>query len=223
MLATQGYAIVRGVLSRAEVEALREEAERLQAGRPTPCLRFLEAKSAAVRSFAASESIGRLLPQGMTLVRSMLFDKSAQYNWPVAWHQDLTICVAERHEVPGYGPWTTKEGLAHVQPPDSLLQRMLAVRVHLDDAPASNGALRLIPGSHRAGKCTSEQVQRLTRGAPHIAECLAGDVLLMRPLVLHSSPRAREPRRRRVVHLEFARSADLAPPLRWLSQSAAAL
>ena len=48
-----------------------------------------------------------------------------------------------------------------------------------------------------------------------ICEAAAGDVLLMKPLLLHASSKAEAPGHRRVVHLEFARREMLAEGLRW--------
>ena len=149
-------------------------------------------------------------------VRGIAFDKHAASNWAVAWHQDLSIAVARRpapaDEPEGFGPWSTKEGVVHVEPPAALLAGMLTVRVHLDDADAGNGALRVRPGSHGAGRLAdpSEWV-----GPPEETLCVrAGDAVLMRPLLLHASSKAETPTRRRVLHVEFS-AAELPPPLRW--------
>src|SRR5262245_19142503 len=53
-------------------------------------------------------------------VRAIYFDKSREANWMVSWHQDLTLAVRARVEIPGFGPWSTKEGIPHVQPPIEL-------------------------------------------------------------------------------------------------------
>ena len=78
-------------------------------------------------------------------VRGTLFDKTRTANWLVPWHQDLTICVESRLDVSGYGPWTLKAGVCHVQPPTSVLERMLCLRIHLDDGNEDNGPLRVLP------------------------------------------------------------------------------
>ena len=96
-------------------------------------------------------------------VRGILFDKTSAANWLVPWHQDLTICVASRVDVPGYGPWTVKAGVSHVQAPISILEKMLSVRIHLDDCDADNGALRVLPGTHRLGRLTGEQISEQQR------------------------------------------------------------
>lgn len=66
-------------------------------------------------------------------VRAILFDKTPVTNWGLAWHQDRTIAVSTRHEMPGYGPWSLKAGLQHVEPPFDVIESMLTLRIHLDD------------------------------------------------------------------------------------------
>ncbi len=138
-------------------------------------------------------------------VRAILFDKSSDTNWLVAWHQDLTIAVREKRQVSGFGPWSAKEGISHVQPPLELLEHMLTLRLHLDDADAGNGALRVLPGSHTLGKLDSDRIQSLRTEIPeHLCTANPGDVLLMRPLLLHASGKSTDARHRRVLHIEFA-------------------
>lgn len=148
-------------------------------------------------------------------VRGIYFDKRPETNWLVAWHQDLTLALKEQTEMTGFGPWSVKEGVPHVQPPMMLLEQMLAVRLHLDDADAGNGALRVLPGTHRLGRLSAEAIQgcRETREEV-LCEAKAGDVLLMRPLLLHASSRSSSPRRRRVLHIEYA-GFELPAPLEW--------
>ncbi len=145
------------------------------------------------------------LPGEPKPVRALAFDKSVAVNWVVTWHQDLTLAVRERVEVPGFGPWSVKGGIPHVQPPVEWLESMLAVRLHLDDADESNGALRVLPGTHRLGRLTPDQIQELRRQGPEVlCRVRTGDALLMRPLILHASRRTESPRSRRVIHLEYA-------------------
>ncbi|MFC4158135.1 phytanoyl-CoA dioxygenase family protein [Chitinimonas lacunae] len=159
----------------------------------------------------------RLGPQAR-LVRALYFDKTAARNWQVGWHQDLSIAVSEAAELPGFSAWSSKAGVVHVQPPDALLARMLTVRLHLDPADRDNGALWVLPGSHRQGRLAEEGIDAATAlGEPVLIAAAAGDVLLMRPLLLHASRKALTAARRRVLHLEY--SADELPaPLRWALQ-----
>jgi len=148
-------------------------------------------------------------------VRGTLFDKTSTANWLVPWHQDLTICVESRLDVAGYGPWTLKAGVRHVQPPTSVLERMLSLRVHLDDCDENNGALRVLPGTHQAGRLTSDQIAMQRRAVvPVTCSAAAGDVVLMRPLLVHASSAAVNAAHRRVIHIDYA-SSQLDGGLKW--------
>ncbi|NBV20503.1 MAG: phytanoyl-CoA dioxygenase [Proteobacteria bacterium] len=176
-------------------------------------------REAAVAELARSEGLLALVrphvPAEPLPVRAIYFDKSPEANWLVAWHQDLTLAVRARAEVPGFGPWSTKEGVPHVQPPMALLEQMLAVRLHFDDADEVNGALRVMPETHRLGRLSAESIQTFRSSRPEVlCAAAAGDALLMRPLLLHASGRSTSPRHRRVLHLEYA-GFQLPPELEW--------
>jgi ectoine hydroxylase-related dioxygenase (phytanoyl-CoA dioxygenase family) len=146
-----------------------------------------------------------VLGPGGFVVRGLLFDKTPEANWPVPWHQDLTIAVTARVDSPGYGPWTVKGGVPHVRPPIAVLKGMLTIRVHLDDCDATRGPLRVLPGSHARGRLDAAEIRRWLDHVPQ-ATCVVprGGALLMRPLILHASSPAEDPRHRRVIHLEYA-------------------
>lgn len=162
----------------------------------------------------------RLAPVGLKLVRAILFDKRPEANWPVPWHQDLSLAVSERAELPGWGPWSVKSGVVHVQPPAEYLEKMLALRLHLDDCPTENGALKVLPGTHLLGRLGATRVQELRTTVPEtLCPARAGEVLAMRPLLLHASSPAEIPTRRRVLHLELAPPDLLPAPLRWAAEN----
>ena len=173
----------------------------------------------AVRKLAEAPTIRELvdpiLGKGAFAVRGILFDKTPAANWKVPWHQDLTIAVQSKSDIPGFRTWTVKDGVPHVQPPTEVLENMLAVRIHLDDCAESNGPLRVIPGSHSKGRLSARQIKSIQE----LTSCKScpvgrGGVLLMRPLLLHASSVASSPNHRRVIHLEFA-SCRLPSGLRW--------
>jgi len=168
------------------------------------------AEHPGIRSFAQ----GVLGPECF-IVRALLFDKTLETNWKVAWHQDLTIAVARRIDVPGYGPWSTKNGVVHVQPPTEVLERMLAVRIHLDDCGPENGPVRVIPGSHRGGRLDAVAIRRLVERGLEV-ECAVGrgGILAFRPLLLHASSQVVVPGRRRVIHFEWG-GGELSGGLQW--------
>ncbi len=152
-----------------------------------------------------------LLGSGFLAVRGIFFDKTEGANWPVLWHQDLSLAVKERCDLPGWTGWSIKRGILHVQAPTHILARMVTIRIHLDDCPAENGALRVIPGSHARGLLSRDAIRSATQAdAEETIPAAAGDVLFMRPLILHASSSASNPSHRRVLHLEFAPS-DLLP------------
>lgn len=172
-----------------------------------------------VAALARSEPLLKLvrpfLPQEPRPVRGIYFDKSPAENWLVAWHQDLTIAVDTRLEVAGFGPWSLKDEIPHVQPPAERLAQMITLRLHLDDADETNGALRVLPGSHRHGRLSPSAIHDLREsGTEVLCSAKAGDALLMRPLILHASGRSTSSRHRRILHLEYA-GFDLPHGLRW--------
>jgi hypothetical protein len=151
-----------------------------------------------------------ILGPGAFAVRGLFFDKTPMVNWNLPWHQDLTIAVRERRDVPGFGPWTLKGGIPHTHAPASLLARMLTIRLHLDDCGPSSGPLRVLPGSHAQGKLDPGAIATWSaRSETLVVDCLvsAGGVVVMRPLLLHASASGTGPCHRRVIHLEHAAEA----------------
>ena len=163
-----------------------------------------------MRSFVES-----ILGPRARVVGGTLFNKTPRANWKVPWHQDLSIAVRRRADLPGFGPWSTKAGVAHVQPPVGVLENMLALRLHLDAAGEDNGALRTVPGSHRLGRLSAAHIAEITAARPAKAcAAAAGGIVALRPLCLHASPSARHATNRRVVHLVLG-AQDLPCPLEW--------
>jgi hypothetical protein len=148
-------------------------------------------------------------------VRAILFDKTPQANWYVTWHQDLTIPVKQKVEIPGFTSWSIKDGIAHVQPPSTILEQMVSLRVHLDDCAIDNGPIKFLPGTHLSGILDAQQIgdcrDKITEA---VCVASASDIIAMRPLILHASSQATSAASRRVLHLEYA-CADLPSGLEW--------
>lgn len=156
-----------------------------------------------------------LRPQARA-VRAILFDKTPENNWALGWHQDRTIAVAARRDAAGYGPWSMKAGVQHVEPPFALIERMVTLRLHLDDVGTDGAPLLIAPGSHRLGRIAVGSIEDVVRRCGSRA-CLAarGDVWAYATPILHASARSESARRRRVLQVDY--SADrLAPGLDWL-------
>jgi hypothetical protein len=149
-------------------------------------------------------------------VRAILFDKTAETNWALGWHQDRTIAVKDRIAVAGFGTWSTKRGMLHVEPPYELLSGMVTLRVHIDPVPANNAPLLIAPGSHRLGRVPEDNVQDVVQRCGTVA-CLAepGDIWLYATPILHASEAAVAPMRRRVLQIDFS-VGGLPGGLEWL-------
>jgi ectoine hydroxylase-related dioxygenase (phytanoyl-CoA dioxygenase family) len=125
--------------------------------------------------------------------------------------------MRSKHGLPGWDSWSEKHGVLYAHAPASVLERIVAVRVHLDDSTPANGPLRVLPGSHRQGVLADDALAGLAREITPV-ECVVprGGLLIMRPLIVHASSKAAASQRRRVIHLEYAASlmldgAELAP------------
>lgn len=230
-VAQAGYAVVETAISGAAVTQLVAAVEAAangaelgthQRGGSVYALRNLLETIPAVAQFAASESLRHLvtpiLGPGAFPVRGIWFDKTPGANWRVGWHQDLAIAVRERRDVAGFGAWSGKDGVPHVQPPDFILEQMLTVRLHCDDCDETNGCLRVLPGSHRQGRLDAEGVAAWRSEHQSAAVPVRrGGVLLMRPLLLHASSPAQVPGHRRVLHIEYA-AQTLPGGLQWRTE-----
>ena len=211
-----GFEIVPSVLSSTEINDLRAAVGSLEV---SPGRRNLMRQVPAVAKLAASSKILGLLSALLAAkpfpVRSIFFDKRPGANWLVPWHQDLSIAVKRRVDLPGYGPWSTKDSVPHVQPPLEVLEAMVTLRLHLDDCDESNGPLRVIPGSHRMGRLDAADIVKSRANQKEVTCSMqAGAALLMRPLLLHASSEASVPAHRRVIHLEYA-ACPLPAGLEW--------
>jgi hypothetical protein len=219
-LTRDGYAMLRGVLPPREVAAALDS-----------CTAALASGDASVLAGSGGPAYGarnllRLWPDAMRLaralaeplllvlgpaggvVRGLYFDKPPGHSWALPWHRDFNVAVKAHGPLGTFDKPTRKAGVPHVEAPAELLAAMVTARVHLDPMTPHNGPLRVVPGSHLTDAETGDAVTLL---------CEAGDVLLMRPLLLHASGHAdpAHPAHRRIVHLECAPSPSLADGYEW--------
>jgi hypothetical protein len=214
-----GFAILRNVLQPSRAEGLAHDIDAQLPDVPSAGFRGLAQLVPSVHALGRSPELRAIVESGLgvnaQLVRSIYFNKNQETNWQVAWHQDLAIAVRSRVEVDGFVGWSSKDGVPHVQPPADVLDRMLTVRLHLDPADGSNGALWVVPESHRLGRLpASDAASTAERMGKHLCTVNVGDALLFKPLLLHASRKATSPQPRRVIHLEFA-DVELPIPLQW--------
>lgn len=220
----KGFSVIPGVFEREELNAIPQLIDQADSSRSS----FRKTDDLfAIRQFLKEvpsvkdvllvkklvSIIEHIFGTDYFLVKSIYFDKPGASNWFVSYHQDLTISVDRKIEAEGFGSWTLKQDLFGVQPPLEILENIFTMRVHLDDTDGNNGALRVVPGSHRKGiyrpgAINWENETEVTCSIP------AGGIMIMRPLLLHASSRTINQSRRRVVHLEFC-NRELPAPLKW--------
>jgi len=215
-LATDGYLITQKLLSDVDLASIdmqlrdlpREIAGQRNLLRQNWC-------AALAHQLCAHPLLAVLFPPNPVAVQCTYFQKSCEGNWLVPMHQDLSIPVAERVTHPELATWSYKDEQLNVQPPAVLLEQLLAIRLHLDPCGENDGALRLIPGTHRTGKLDTNAISS-ARGKHPETTCVvaAGAVLAMHPLLLHASSKATGTSRRRVLHFLYGPAA-LPYGLRW--------
>lgn len=163
-----------------------------------------------------SDLLNSALGSGFGLVRGLYFDKHPDRTWSLPWHKDLTIAVKDNSiiaRLPSteFTKPTTKSGVPHVEAPESVLEKMLTLRIHLDPVTDANGPLEVAIGSHANGKASGAE--------HHVRKILvnAGDVLAMRPMLSHASGSSDPSTRlhRRILHLEFAAEQQLDDGFEW--------
>jgi phytanoyl-CoA dioxygenase PhyH len=219
-LAETGYAVVDGLISLNEAEAIARLIDGAMVDN-AGTRRLLDAPwcSALAERLALDPRLRDAMPVDATAVQCTLFVKSPEKNWLASLHQDLSVPVAERLESARCSGWSEKEGEVFVQPPIHVLEQALAVRLHLDDCDERNGALRIVPGSHLLGRLTPSHAAKLRIDhGEDVVKVSRGGGMLLKPLVLHASSKVSVERPRRVLHFLFGPKI-LPEGLRWPSQS----
>jgi ectoine hydroxylase-related dioxygenase (phytanoyl-CoA dioxygenase family) len=149
-------------------------------------------------------------------VNALVLDKTLQSNWGLDWHQDLKIAVANKIETPGYNHWTVEYGVHHCIPPKEFLEKMLMIRIHLDDCTAGNGAVLVIPRSHERGRLSGDEiVAEVADNETICCEVAKGGIMCMPPLLLHKSPYSTSDQRRRILQITYS-GMELSNGLAWV-------
>jgi ectoine hydroxylase-related dioxygenase (phytanoyl-CoA dioxygenase family) len=213
-----GYGIVPQCLSSHECEQIAEILSADPRSRSRAGARHLMSNQ-AVSALANDTRLTNLAKAWLGRLaipfRATLFEKSDTANWLIPWHQDTALPLIERFDLTGWGPWSEKAGATYAHAPAWALSRVIALRVHLDASDADNGPLRVIPGSHLAGVLSDQTVMELVSANDGVECCVPqGGVIAMRPLIIHASSKVRNAKSRRVLHIEYADSLELADGIR---------
>ncbi|MBL0742041.1 WYL domain-containing protein [Chryseolinea lacunae] len=221
----RGFAIMHHVFGKKEVNALKQKIQGYLNALPTSqndyAIRGLLQEIPAVHAFIFNSNLKHILkkinPQ-LFLTKAIFFDKTPDSNWYVTWHQDTTIHVTEKIETDGFTGWTKKMNVHGVCPPEEILKNTLTVRIHLDDADETNGALKVVPGSQNK-KLTAQEIALIVQNSlPVTCEVQACGVHILRPLLIHSSSKATSQKHRKVIHLEF-NTVELPNGLQWAERA----
>lgn len=203
---SQGYALLPDVLSKAACAQLLAYIANSELKAGSRQLLHQPWCAALAKELAHHPALAALLPPEAVTVQCNLFQKTQNpshgRNWLVPLHQDLSIPASGPVAAPGWHGWNMKEGMGFVQAPAQVLQQMVALRVHLDDCGPQDGALRVVPGSHLAG-IVAEGMPSGAHEPNVLCTAQAGDVLALRPLLLHASSKATGAGRRRVLHFLY--------------------
>jgi ectoine hydroxylase-related dioxygenase (phytanoyl-CoA dioxygenase family) len=216
-IAQNGFAITETIFSDEQLDGLLREIDWGVPRRTRAGIRHAMGLAPVARLARGPQLISlacKVLGESAFPFRATLFDKSPQSNWLVVWHQDTALPLQERQEVQGWGPWSVKEGIPYAHAPAAALGQVLALRVHLDDSTTANGPLRVLPATHTLGVLSDDALHELSlRTSPVDCLILKGGVVAMRPLLVHSSSKSKAEDPRRVLHIEYAASAEVAKPL----------
>ena len=212
LLVDQGYDIYDQVFERSEMGRMLGELGAAVMDRTRAGARHV-LKVPSVRELANDRRLltiaSRFVGPAPVPFRATLFDKSSAANWLVVWHQDTALPLRRRVDDREWGPWSTKAGVVYAHAPAWALERVIALRVNLDDSTMSNGPLRVLPNTHRRGVLDDEQIKRLVTESAAV-DCVtpSGGVVAMRPLTIHASSKSASDQPRRVLHVEYAASVD---------------
>lgn len=128
------------------------------------------------------------------------FDKRAERNWLVPPHRDEFVPIRDENWCvsTGFFDFTIKKGIKYAKAPRWIYDKIIAARLAIDKNDKGNGPIQFISGSHSIDAIMDDK----------FIEILAdpGDVILMHPLILHSSKKIVNDKRRRVVHFNLIES-----------------
>ncbi len=223
-LATDGFVTIPGIYTSQEIDTILDTINSANSENPNfkksnglfairQFLKEIPETKEPIFNSQLKNIISNLFGDHFFVVKSIYFDKPEQSNWFVSYHQDLTISVDKKLDIPQYTLWTVKQNQYAVQPPMAILNSIYTVRIHLDDTNEHNGALKVIPGSHKKEIYRPETID-WGKETKTTCDVEKGGIMIMRPLLLHSSERTTNHHKRRVIHIELS-NEQLPSGLNW--------
>lgn len=219
-LNSSGFVLVPEIYSQQEVQSIHKLIALVHGAAELFGTRQFLMRTSGLQDLLMTDRMKNLLAEVAPkyfIIKSLYFDKPPQANWFVSWHRDQTIFVKEKIETVGFKNWTMKENEFGVQPPAEYLGDIVTVRIHLDDADETNGALKVIPYTHSEASVRPAAIS-ISDSDSVLCPVKAGGVMLLKPLLFHASSKSTSEKPRRVIHLEFC-SLDLPNGLEWAQKS----
>ena len=209
----EGYGLIPDVFAPSEIRSLLTALKREALPRTRAGVRHAMRSPAVARTANDPRMLDiarKILGPAAIPFRATLFEKLPDSNWLVAWHQDTALPLQERREASGWGPWSIKDGVNYAHAPAKALEKVVALRLHLDDSILNNGPLRVLPATHTKGVLTDEEIFSIAAQTSNV-DCLMpiGGIVAMRPLVIHASSKSQTENPRRVLHIEYAESTNI--------------
>ncbi len=152
----------------------------------------------------------------LILTSSKYYHQIPMANWFTTLHQNITIPVKEKMPVDGFSGWSKKEGITSVMAPIDLLRQSISIYIHLSPSNETNGALQILPGSHKKILNIQERNQIIENINPQIYSLEGGDIHIVKPLVLQAFSKVFETQSVHLLQLDFA-TIDLPGGLAWLA------
>jgi len=223
-ISDKGYTTIDNIYTEEEIESILQTIEQVDKTNDTfrkskdlfairQFLKEVPTSIPLVFNYNLKNIIQELFGDNYFVVKSIYFDKPEDSNWYVSYHQDLTISVENKIEKDGYGSWTLKQNQYAVQPPLEILENIFTIRIHLDRTDENNGALKVIPKSHLKNIYRPELID-WTNETESICNVDRDGIMIMKPLLLHSSSRTTNKQKRRVIHIELS-NRELPADMNW--------
>ncbi|PIT15095.1 hypothetical protein BGI32_06245 [Snodgrassella alvi] len=201
-----GYAVINALITPQQLTEIEQQLEQVNlttAGNRE--LLTLPWCQLLANDLKTNTLLTTLLPEKPIAIQYTLFKKSADKNWLVPLHQDLSIAVRHRFSDSRFIGWSHKQNILFVHPPAQYMQQLVAVRLHIDDCLHEHGPLKVVAGTHQHGRIAESELRQL-RDQQGEQECILskGGAVIMRPLIVHSSSKAIQTNGRRVLHFLYA-------------------
>jgi len=215
-----GVEIVKNFISPALIAEIKDELKGSDIKIKSYGLSHAHKKLSSVKQLVESEQLVNLaikiLGSRPSTLRVIYLDKTKKGNWFLPWHQDIRAAINKKDENLKWEGWSYENDINYVQLPREVLEKMVTFRINLDDANEDNACLQVIPGSHIFGVLSNEKMKKVVNTSTLVNCCVkAGDLVLMRPHILHASSKSKNPSSRGVLHIEYC-AYPLPKGLHWI-------